>query len=113
MIPTCCTVEETWFSYSKVSVDKSISKKVDAIQKKGHFKAHNNANKGYKEQRKLVKHAKAALAKFDGTTSKGIGSSKKPSKKHKEVAVTTSPLDPNLQAEYQSDLEKGKKLQRN
>jgi hypothetical protein len=60
------------------------------------------------EQRKLVKHAKATLAKLDGTTSQGTGLSKKPSKKHKEATATASQPDPNLRAKYQSNLEKAK-----
>jgi hypothetical protein len=56
-----------------------------------------------------VKQAKATLAKLNGTTSKGTGSSKKPSKKHKEAAATAGTPEPNLQAIYQLDLEKAKK----
>jgi hypothetical protein len=55
-----------------------------------------------------VKQAKATLAKLDGTTSKGIGSSKKPSKKHKKASGTASQPDPDLKVEYQSDLEQAK-----
>jgi hypothetical protein len=58
------------------------------------------------EQHKLVKQAKATLAKLDGTTSKGAGTSKKPSKRHKEAVVTADTPEPNLQAMYQSDLKK-------
>jgi hypothetical protein len=55
-----------------------------------------------------VKQAKATLAKLDGTTSKGTGSSMKPYKKHKEAAATAGQPDPDLQAEYVSNLEKAK-----
>jgi hypothetical protein len=55
-----------------------------------------------------VKQAKATLAKLDGTTRKGIGSSKKPSKKHKEAAATASQPNPNLQDKYLFNLEKAK-----
>jgi hypothetical protein len=58
----------------------------------------------------LVKQAKAALAELDGTTSDGAGtsekSSKKSSKKHKEVAATADAPKSDLQAMYQLDLEK-------
>jgi hypothetical protein len=85
-----------------------VGSALDAIKKKGHFKANDKANEAYVEQCKLVKHTKATLAELDGTTSKGTGSSEKPSKKHKEAAATASHPDPNLQAEYQSDLKKAK-----
>jgi hypothetical protein len=39
------------------------------------------------EQHNLVKQTKAALAELDRTTSKGAGTSRKSSKKHKEGAA--------------------------
>jgi hypothetical protein len=56
------------------------------------------------EQRKLVKQAKAALAKLDGTTSNETVSSKKYSKRHKETTATVNQPDPDMQAEYVSDI---------
>jgi hypothetical protein len=73
---------------------------LEAIKKKGHFEAHEDANKAYVEQCKLVKQSKAALVKLDGTTSNGTGSTRKSSKKHRETAATGSEPDPDLQAEY-------------
>jgi hypothetical protein len=73
-----------------------VGSALDAIKKKGHFKAHNKANKGYVEQRKLVKYANATLAKLDGTTCQVTELSKKPSKKHKEAAATAGQPDSNL-----------------
>ncbi len=84
------------------------AKLFSAIKKQGSFKAHEDANEAYVEQRKLVKQAKATLAKLDGTTSKWTGSSKKPSKKHKEAVAIVSQPYPDLQADYVSDLEKAK-----
>jgi hypothetical protein len=82
---------------------------LEVIEKKCYFKAHEDANKAYVEQRKLVKQTKAALAKPDGTTSKGTGSSiRKSSKKPKETAATASQPDPVLQAEYVSAIEEAK-----
>jgi hypothetical protein len=66
---------------------------LEAIKKKGYFKAHEDANEAYLEQVKLVKQAEAALAKLDGTTSKGTGSSRKSSMKPKEAAATASQPD--------------------
>ncbi len=48
----------------------------------------------------MVKQANAAIAKLDGTPSKGTWSSRKSSKKHKKTAATASQPDPDLWAEY-------------
>ncbi len=81
---------------------------LDEIKKRGHFKAHNKANKAYVEQCKLVKQAKATLAKLDGSTSKWAGFSKKPSNSHKEAVATADTPEPDLQAVYQLDLNKAR-----
>jgi hypothetical protein len=73
-----------------------VGSALKAIKKKGYFKAHKDTNKAYVEQLKLVKQAKAVLAKLDGTTSKGAGSSRKSSKKPKEAAAAASQPDPDL-----------------
>jgi hypothetical protein len=85
-----------------------VGSALDAIKKKGHFKAHDEAHEVYVEQRKLVTQAKATLAELDGTTSEGTGTSKKPSKRHKEALATAGTPEPNLPAIYQLDLEKAK-----
>jgi hypothetical protein len=69
-----------------------------------HFKVHKDANEAYVVQYNLAKQAKAALAKLDGTTREGTGSSRKSSKKHKETAATASQPDSDLQAEYVSEI---------
>ncbi len=51
-----------------------------------------------------MKQAKAHLAKLDGTTSKGMGSFKKSTKKPKEFAAVASQADPALQAQYMFDI---------
>jgi hypothetical protein len=66
---------------------------LNAIKKRGHFKAHKEANKAYVEQRGLVKQAKVTLAELDGTTSKGPGTSKKSSKKQKEDEAAANAPD--------------------
>jgi hypothetical protein len=76
------------------------------LLRKGHFKAHDKANEALVEQHKLVKQAKATLAKLDGSTSEGIGTSKKPSKRHKEAAATADTPEPGLRAIYKLDLKK-------
>jgi hypothetical protein len=76
----------------------------EVIKKKGYFKAYKESTKAYLEQCKLVKQAKAHLAKIDGTTSKVTGSSKKPTKNPKEITTAASPADQSLQAEYLSEI---------
>jgi hypothetical protein len=85
-----------------------VGSAMDAIKKQGQFKAHEEAHEAYLVQCHLVKQAKAALAKLDGTTSKGAGASKKSSKKYKEAVATADTSEPNPQAFYQLDLEKAK-----
>ena len=77
---------------------------LEAIKKKGSFKAQEDANEAYVEHHNLVKQAKSALAKLDGTTSDGTGSSRKSSKKPKDTAATAIQPDPTLQAEYLSEV---------
>jgi hypothetical protein len=85
-----------------------VGSALNAIKKRGHFKAHKEANKAYVEQHDLVKQAKATLAELDGTTCKGAGISKKSSKMHKEARDMAEAPEPNLQAMYQLDLEKAR-----
>jgi hypothetical protein len=47
---------------------------LEAIKKKGYFKAHKDANEANLERHNLVKQVKAHLAKLEGITSKGTGS---------------------------------------
>jgi hypothetical protein len=48
-----------------------VGSALEAIKKKGYFKAHNKVNEAFTKQCNLVKQAKATLAKLDGTTSLG------------------------------------------
>ncbi len=54
-----------------------VSSALNAIKKRGTFKAYKEAHKAYLEQNKLAKQAKAALAFFTASTSKGKKASKK------------------------------------
>jgi hypothetical protein len=95
-----------WHSGTHKAFLMHVGSTLDAIKKRGHFKAHEEANKAYMEQRKLVKQAKATLAELDRTSSKGAGTSKKSSKKHKEAAAMADAPESDLQAMYQLDLKK-------
>jgi hypothetical protein len=58
-----------------------VSSALDAIKKRGTFKASKEAHEAYVEQCKVAKHAKAALALFMAPTSKGEKASEKASEK--------------------------------
>jgi hypothetical protein len=57
-----------------------VGSALDALKKRGHFKAHKEANEAYMEQLDPVKQVKTTLAELDGTISEGAGTSKKSSK---------------------------------
>jgi hypothetical protein len=97
-----------WHSGTREAFLMHVGSALNAIKKRGPFKAHKEANEAYVEQRNLVKQAKAALAKIDRTTSKGARTSKKSSNKHKEASVTANAPEPHLQAMYQLDLKKAR-----
>ncbi len=85
---------------------------LDAIKKRGHFKANEEAQELYVEQKETVKLAKASLSLLD-RASEGSGKSNKTLKKAKEAkGVTDVPNDP-MQATFQVDLEKVKSAAEN
>jgi hypothetical protein len=97
-----------------------ISTDLDAIEKRGTFKAYKEACEAYVEQRRAVKNAKATLALLTAPTSKGKKTSRKASKKSSKkvpkkalqktmegVALVDAPA-PELRAEYQSNYNKAK-----
>jgi hypothetical protein len=85
---------------------------LNAIKKRGHFKAYKEAQALYMEQKEAVKSAKASLSLLDGA-SKGLGKSKKTSKKAKEAkSVTKVPNDP-MRVTFQGNLEKAKSAAEN
>jgi hypothetical protein len=65
-----------------------VSSALDAIKKRGTFKAYKESHEAYVEQRKVVKQAKAALALLMAPTSKGKKDSEKAS--GKESATKSS-----------------------
>jgi hypothetical protein len=94
-----------------------VSSALDAIKKRGTFKAYKEAHEAYVEQREVAKQAKAALALFTAPTSKGKKASKKASekerakkssekektsKKTKEGAALAEAPAPDLCDEYQA-----------
>jgi hypothetical protein len=58
-----------------------VSSALDAIKKRGTFKAYKDTHKAYVEQCKVAKQVKAALALLTAPTSKGKKDSKKASGK--------------------------------
>ncbi len=96
-----------WSSGTKESMLMHVMATLDAIKKRGHFKAYKQAQSLYVENKEAVKLAKASLSLLDGAR-KGSGKSKKNSKKAKEAeGMTKAPNDP-MQATFQADLEKAK-----
>jgi hypothetical protein len=63
-----------------------VSSALDAIKKRGTFKAYKEAHEAYGEQQEAAKQAKADLALFTAPASKGEKASKKASKKASEKA---------------------------
>ncbi len=96
-----------------------VMETLDAIKKRGNFKANNEAQASYVEQKEVVKSAKASLSLLDGT-SKGWGKSRKTLKNAKEAEGkakaangTTEVPDNPMRATFQADLEKAKKAAKN
>jgi hypothetical protein len=94
-----------------------VSSALNAIKKRGTFKAYKEANKAYVEQKEVAKQAKAALALFMAHTSKAEKASekasekelakkssekKKASKKTKEGVALANATAPELCNEYQA-----------
>jgi hypothetical protein len=89
-----------------------VTATLDAIKKRGHFKAYDEAQVLYMEQKEVVKSTKASLSLLDGA-SKGLGKSKKTSKKAKEAKGVTKVPDNPMRATFQVDLEKAKSAAKN
>jgi hypothetical protein len=88
-----------------------VSTALDAIKKRGTFKAYKEAVKAYVEQRKAMKQAKAALALLTAPAGEGKKASKKAAKKSPEkasqktkegMALANAPA-PELRLEYQAN----------
>jgi hypothetical protein len=85
-----------------------VSTAVNTIKRRGTFKAHKEASELYVEHCKAAKQMKAALAVWNAATSKGEKTSKKASQKTKTGTALVDAPDPELCAEYQTELEKAK-----
>ncbi len=101
-----------WHSEMRKASLMHVGSAMDAIKKRGHFKAYEEAHEAYMKQHDLVKQAKTALAELDGTTNECAGTSRKSSKKHKEGAATADVSEPNLQLIFNWTLRRPKKPQR-
>jgi hypothetical protein len=102
-----------WYdNRTKEAMLMHVTATLDAIKKRGHFKACKEAQALYVEQKEVVKLAKASLSLLDGA-SKGSGKSRETLKKAKEAKYMTKvPNDP-MQATFQVDLEKTKSATKN
>ncbi len=94
-----------------------VSSALDAIKKRGIFKAYKETHKAYLEQKEVVKQGKAALALFTASTSEGEKASEKASRKEptkkssekektpektKEGSALAKAPAPELHDEYQA-----------
>jgi hypothetical protein len=64
---------------------------LNAIKKRGHFNDYKKAEKVYKEAKKAVESARAALSLLDGTRAKARRSDKKKTKEAKKDATAKAP----------------------
>jgi hypothetical protein len=100
---------------------------LDAIKKRGHFNNYEKAEKDYKEAKKAVESARAALSLFDGTGAKARRSCKKKTREGKKDATAKAPEpksdaketkdapeanDHSMKVGFLEDLEKAKQAQR-
>jgi hypothetical protein len=100
---------------------------LDAIKKRGHFNNYKKAEKDYKEAKKAVESARAALSLLDGTRAKAKRSCKKKTKEAvkdatakvldsesdaKEAKDAPEANDDPIKAGFLEDLEKAKQAQR-
>jgi hypothetical protein len=99
-----------WHTGTHEALLMHVGSTLDRIEKRGHFKAYEEAHELYVEQCKMAKQAKAALAELNGATSECAGTSKKSSKKAKEAMATANATEPKLQANFLLDLKKAKEV---
>jgi hypothetical protein len=108
-----------WHCGTRKAFLMHVSTALDAIKKRGTFKAYKEACKAYVEQGEAVKQAKAALALLTAPTSEGAKDSdkasgkncsgkEKASQKTKEGAALANAPAQELWAEYQADYNKAK-----
>jgi hypothetical protein len=105
----------TWHCGTREAFLMHMSTALNAIKKRGTFKAYKEAIEAYVEQHEVVKQAKAALALLTAPTSKGKKASKKASakkspekalQKDKEGATLAGAPAPELCNEYQAVYDK-------
>jgi hypothetical protein len=77
---------------------------LEAVKRKGYFKAYKEANEAYVEHFSRVEQAKAQLAKLDDSTNGEAGPPKKSTKKSNVTTAEASQADPALQAELVSEI---------
>ncbi len=72
---------------------------LEAIKRKGYFKAYVESNKVYMEQCSWIKQGKAQLAELDDSTNREAETSRKSNKKSNVTNAEASQADPALQAD--------------
>jgi hypothetical protein len=83
-----------WHSSTREAFLICVGSALEAIKRKGYFKAYIESN-----MRSRIKLAKAQLSKLDNSTNGEAGTSKKSTKKSNVTTAEARPTDPALQAE--------------
>jgi hypothetical protein len=96
-----------WNSGTKKAMLMHVTETLDAIKKCGHFEAYKEAQVLFVAKKEVAKQTKASLSLLD-EASKGLGKSKKSSKKAKEAKGVTKAPDSQIPATFQANLEKAK-----
>jgi hypothetical protein len=73
-----------------------VGSALEAIKRKGYFKAYKESNEAYVEHCGRIKLAKAQLAKQDDSTNGEAGPPEKSTKKSNLTTAEASPADPAL-----------------
>jgi hypothetical protein len=93
-----------WHSGTHEAFLIHVGSALEAIERKGYFKADEESNKVYTEQCSAIKQAKVQLAELDDSTGKEARTSAKSIKKSNATTAKASPADPALQADVISEV---------
>jgi hypothetical protein len=81
-----------------------VGSALEAIKRKGYFKAYVESNEVYTEQCGVIKQVKAQLAKLDDSTGREARSSRKSNMKSNVATAVACPADPAPQADILSEI---------
>jgi hypothetical protein len=99
-----------WHSGTRKAFLIHVGSALEAIKRKGYFKAYIESNKAYVEQRSRIKLAKAQLTKLDDCTNGEAETSRSSTKKSNLTTTEASPTDSALQAELVSEIKQAQEV---